>query len=42
MVPDIAPILADRGSNPWWKPWWYALPERTRAAGYDRIVGALV
>ena len=41
MVPDIAPILADRGSNPKWKPWWYALPERTRAAGYDRIVGAL-
>src|SRR5262249_13454080 len=29
--PDIARILADRGSNPQWKPWWYGLPVKTRA-----------
>ena len=31
MVPDIARILADRGSNRRWKPWWYGLPVRTQA-----------
>src|SRR5215471_178470 len=41
MVSDIAPILADRGSNLRWKPWWCGFPARIGAGATTAIVGAL-